>query len=86
MKPKLRVPGHKREIKYISREELADGLYAIVQQNVSVTKEGLFKALSSLLGFNRLGEAAVTRFNAALDLLIKLKQVEEENGLLHVKE
>ena len=48
--------------------------------------EGLFKALSSLLGFNRMGEVAVTRFNAALDLLKNGEQVEEENGLLHVKE
>lgn len=86
MQPKLRVPGHKRDIKYISKEELADGLYAIIKQNVSVSQEGLFKALSNLLGFNRVGEATVTRFSKALDILKNKGNIEEENGILHVRD
>ena len=84
--PKLRVPGHKRDIKYISTEELADGLFAIIQQNISVTRTGLFKTLSNQLGFNRMGEAAVSRFEEALNLLINENQVEENGGLIQAIE
>ena len=68
----LRVPSpHStpREIKYISLEELANGLYEILKHNIKVEKDGLFKELVSELGFNRLGDAATNRLNNALHLL-----------------
>ena len=82
---KLRVPGDKREIKYIPIEELADGMFTLVRQNVSITKEGLYKTLANLLGFSRTGEAIISRFDQALALL-KQALVEEKDGALSIKE
>ena len=76
----LRVPGDKREIKNIALEELASGLKMIIEQNIGVTKEGLFKTLINLLGFNRSGEAIVSRLDLALNYLIKKKIVREKKG------
>ena len=56
----FRVPGTKREIKYISPEELSMGMYAVIKQNVSVTKEGLYHTLTNLLGFSRTGAGIVS--------------------------
>ncbi len=83
--PKLRVPGDRREIKYISIEELADGLLVLIGQNVLISKENVYKKLTSQLGFNRTGEAIVKRYDLALELLKKKKLVEETDNQLSVK-
>ena len=74
----LRIPGNKREIKNISLEELADGLYKLIKQNVTTTKDGLYKTLTNILGFSRTGEAIVARYDQALELLKKAGLVVEE--------
>lgn len=79
---KLRVPGVKREIKYICIEELADGFYTLIKQNVSATTEGLFKTMTNLLGFSRTGDAIVTRYTEVIKLLKQKDMVIEQNGLL----
>ncbi len=73
----FRVPGDKREIKYISIEELADGFYKLIRQNVSVDREGLYKTMTNLLGFTRTGENIVTRYDESIAYL-------KECGLLNV--
>ena len=84
-KPKFRVPGDRREIKYISIEELADGLHTLIEQNVTASREGLFKTMTNLLGFSRTGEAIVARYEEALELLITEGIVKEEDGVLSIK-
>lgn len=81
----LRVPGDKRDIKYIAIEELADGLYALIQHNVEVPKDSLFKELTNILGFSRTGESIYLRFNEALDLLKGEKLVKEEDGVISLQ-
>ena len=81
---KLRIPGVKRDIKYISIEELADGLTTLMKQNVNVPKEELFKSLTQLLGFNRTGDAIVTRYEQALALLKRNRVVEETNDIISI--
>lgn len=83
--PKFRVPGDRREIKYISIEELADGLLTLIEQNVTATRDGLYKTMTNLLGFNRTGEAIVARFEEALTLLKRQNLIKEEDGLLSLK-
>ena len=68
---KLRVPGVRRDIKYIAIEELADGFYTLIKQNVTASKDGLYKTMTNLLGFNRTGDAIVSRYDIALQLLLK---------------
>ncbi len=73
----LRVPGEKRDIKYISLEELAAGMMTFIRQNISVEKEGLYRALAGHLGFTKLGDNIVSRMDAALDLLSTVVSVED---------
>ncbi|MCR5799216.1 MAG: DUF4011 domain-containing protein [Lachnospiraceae bacterium] len=68
----LRVPGVKRDIKYIAPEELAAGLFVLIKQNVTVDKEGLYKTLVNMLGFSRVGDAIYDKLDEALDLIINL--------------
>ena len=74
---KFRVPGDKREIKYISIEELADGFYRLIRQNVSVDRDGLYKTMTNLLGFTRTGENIVARYDESISYLVQC-------GLLNV--
>ncbi len=68
----LRVSGSNdtpREIKYISDEELAQGLRELLKQNISAEKMGLFRLLTQQLGFSRMGDAILTKLESALKLL-----------------
>ncbi len=79
---KLRVPGDKREIKYISIEELADGFYTLISQNITVSKDGLYKTMTNLLGFNRTGEAIFGRYDMALRWLMQRGKIVEEEDVI----
>ncbi len=82
---KLRVPGERREIKYIAIEELADGFNTLITQNVTASKDGLYKAMTNLLGFNRTGDTIYSRYNAALQYLIKQGKIVEEDGIIRTR-
>ena len=79
---KLRIPGDKREIKYISIEELADGLYTLIKQNVNSTRAGLYKTLVSLLGYSRITTQITSRLDIALNQLLENNLVKETEGML----
>ena len=74
---KLRIPGSTRDIKHIAPEELAGGMYEIIKQNVTVTKDGLYKYLTNLLGFSRKGDAIVEKYDQALSILTRAKLVKK---------
>ncbi len=80
----LRVPGVKREIKYIAIEELAGGMIVIMKQNLTADKEGLFRSVASLLGFSRIGDAIHERLEQALNHLIKGGYVTINNNIVSV--
>ena len=65
----LRVPGDKRDIKYIAPEELAAGLSTILKQNYSADKDGLYRAVVNQLGFSRMGDAIYEKLDEALNLV-----------------
>lgn len=70
--PLLRVPNGettKRDIKYISLEELSLGIKEILKQNISVEKNGLFNMIVQQLGFNRVGDAILDRLESSLKLI-----------------
>ena len=76
----LRVPTkdcEPREVKYIETQELANGLRALLKQNVTVEKDGLFRLMAAQLGFARIGEAMEVKLEEALSFL---KDEIEQNG------
>ncbi|MCR5611241.1 MAG: DUF4011 domain-containing protein [Clostridiales bacterium] len=83
-KIRLRIPGDRRDIQYIAVEELADGVFTLVKQNVSITKDGLYKTMTNLLGFSRTGESIVERYDLAVDLLKRNGMLKETNGVLSI--
>ncbi len=85
----FRIPGEfgeKRDVKYISHKELASGMYEIIKENISVDRMGLYKFLSEQLGFHRVTENMVSRFDESLELLKSLVEVDGEMISLVKKE
>ncbi|MBR2585172.1 MAG: hypothetical protein IKE64_07045 [Thermoguttaceae bacterium] len=82
---KLRVPGDQRDIGYISIEEIANGFYTLIEQNVSASKEGLYKKMNDLLGFSRTGVKIKKRYDEALRTLIDNGRVIVEEDMLKIK-
>ena len=79
----LRIPGVRRDIKYIALEELAAGIYTIVKENVTVSKDGVYTTLTSLLGFSRCGESIRSRYDEALAMLETV--IKEDDDMLSLK-
>ncbi len=70
--PMLRVPEEgdaPREARYIELQELALGIREVLRLNVTVEKTGLFRLISTQLGFARAGDAIVECMENALQLL-----------------
>lgn len=66
-----------RDIKHISLEELATGLYIVLKENRTASKKSLYKFICEQLGYARIGNAITERLDKALDLI---KYNIEENG------
>lgn len=84
--PTLRVPKEgdlPREIKYIHPEELANGLRAVLTQNVVVEKHGLFKTVAEKLGFARVGDVAEECMEKALATMEN--ELERHGDMLSLK-
>ena len=84
--PMLRVPAENcepRDIKYIDLTELSLGLKEILKRNISAEKQGLFKLITQLLGFSRVGDAITERLENALQLLSK--EIEINGGMISMK-
>ncbi len=81
---RLRKPGYKRDIKYIAVEELEDGFLTLIVKNVSPTREGLYKLMNSILGFNRTGSTITEKYDEAIYALLRRKIVVLKNGILEL--
>ena len=84
--PMLRVPVEgkvPREVKYIEIEELKKGVRALLKQNVTAEKTGLFKLLAAQLGFARIGEAMSAQFENALNAM--KNEIEINGEMLSLK-
>lgn len=75
-----------RDIKYIAVEELASGLYDIISENLKVNKEGMYKKLTELLGYSKVGPAIYASLDKALNHLIASNLVQEEGDAYSIKE
>lgn len=84
--PMLRVPNGGltiREIKYISVEELANGMREVLKQSVAIEKEGLFHCIVEELGFSRMGDVIINKLEEALRFLSK--EIDVKDGMLSLK-
>ncbi|MDE7106459.1 MAG: DUF4011 domain-containing protein [Anaeroplasmataceae bacterium] len=79
----LRIPSN-RSIEYIHREELKDAIYKIIKKSNGITKEGCYKKVISLLGYNRMSERAVEILEEALVFLKLEGKVIEKQECLYV--
>ncbi len=86
--PLLRVPAEDatviRDVKQIALEELASGIRAVLEKNVSVDKLALYRFLSQLLGFGRLSDGITKRLDDALALLAN--EIETDGSVLSLKD
>lgn len=75
----FRRPGDiERDIKQISPEELAAGMYEILKQNVTADKNGLYRSLAAQCGVARVGKAINEALDSALNVLKDCVVVEGE--------
>lgn len=78
----LRVPNdgnEKRDINYISSEELGSGMIEIIKQNVSIEKVSLYRYLAKLLGFNRVTDKIECKMDDALKMLGNSIEINDNN-------
>ena len=77
----LRIPSD-RPIEYIHLSELKDAIYKIVKKSNGITKDGCFKKVIGLLGYNRMTDRSVQILEQALVYLkLEGKLVEKEDCL-----
>lgn len=72
-----------REVKHICPEELAAGIMAILKQNITADKNGLYHELARQCGISRAGSNITELFDRALELLGDKVKVEGE--MLEIK-
>ena len=87
-KIELRIPryGDKpREITNIPLIELSSGLKCIIKNNVGISRDGLYKTMADLLGYTRTTDKIKARLNLALQKLMQLNIVIENDGMLFIK-
>ena len=73
-----------RKIQHISKEELAEAMYRILQTCVGTTREALSTEAARVYGFTRTGPNISTAMSDAVEYLIKTKRAEELEGKLRV--
>lgn len=79
----LRVPGVKRDIRIIAPQELAAGMIIVIEQNITVEKEGLYRTIVNLLGFTRMSDAICAQLDKAFSLI--RDRIVVENDVISLK-
>ena len=73
-----------RTIEQIHISELQDAIYKIVKKSNGITKDGCFKHVVKLLGYNRMSENAINYLDEALVFLKLDGKIVEKDGSLYV--
>jgi hypothetical protein len=67
---KTREGGKARSIDMIHIDELYDGIKKIVRRDIGITRDGLVREMSNLIGYSRLTENISSVLNKSIDDLI----------------
>tara|TARA_B100000953_G_scaffold289860_1_gene274321 strand:+ start:4378 stop:10155 length:5778 start_codon:yes stop_codon:yes gene_type:complete len=80
----LRLPpeGQQRHPSSIAPEELAYGFLPILQSNIEVPKDLLFKEVAKMLGFSRISRENMKFIEPALEVIKNQELVSEENNII----
>lgn len=73
----------KREIFNIHPQELAKGMRQIIEENVFISKDGLYRSITKLLSFERMGNLITSALDRAFEELED--EIEEEDGMIHLR-
>ncbi len=73
-----------RSIEYIHCFELMDGIYRVVKKSNGITKEGCFKNVMNLLGYDRMSERSIDILEDALTFLKLDGKIIEKQDCLYV--
>ncbi len=79
----LRV-SNDRMMEYVHPLELKDAIYKVVKHSNGITKEGCFKTIVKLLGYNRMSENSIQYLEDALVMLKLDGKVVEKQDCLYV--
>lgn len=79
----LRIPSD-RIIDFVYPKELEDAIYKIVKRNNGITKEGCYKAIAKLLGYQRMSDNAIAYLENALVFLKLDGKIIEKNDSLYI--
>ncbi|MBQ8749960.1 MAG: hypothetical protein IJZ29_05800 [Clostridia bacterium] len=74
-----------RNILMISDKEIENGMLVVIENNIGITKEGLFMTINKLLGFNHQGERIQQKLNQCLNNLLKASKLKVENNEYFLK-
>ena len=80
---KLRLESD-RDFPEIYIDELADGIYTIVDRNNGISEAGCFKTLANMLGYDRVTAQSKTQLSDALDHLILDRKIEKRGDNLFI--
>jgi len=76
------IPGDKRDIKYISPEEIAEGMLRLIEQNASVPLDSLYKKIAELQQITRTGSKVTEKCDAAISYLLANKKIEKNDDTI----
>lgn len=79
----VRMP-NKRKIQHISKEELSEAMYRILQTCVGTTRDGLISETARVYGFSRIGQNILTAMNDSVDYMIQTERALEIEGKLRI--
>lgn len=82
MKIEFHVPGDKRDIKYISSEEIADGMLRLIEQNASVPIDSLYKKIGELQQISRTGSKLTEKCDTAVNYLLTNNKIIKNDNVV----
>ena len=85
---KMRIPRkekEERDISLISNAEIASGMYILIKNNVSISKENLYLAIAKQLGYQRVGSNIETRLNEVVEYMKEKNQINDNDDYLSIK-
>jgi very-short-patch-repair endonuclease len=86
--PEFRIPSkysEPRDIKFIAKEELAEGMKIIINNSIGIEKYVLFQEVAKVLGFSRIGDNIHVYLEQAFKYMENKNYIETKNNMISLK-